>query len=181
MPAIAMSESSVADSRRTDYPPRAATPSRLEGIGALSNPGWESGRLNRLTEWADSSRPNRPIICPYDPRGRWLWLKWNGTVLKETWKSVLGVMLAGLCIDFVARGCSLSIYRRLSWDAAAATDPLIRRLSRLSKLWEYQLRPSTFILTFFLSQAFAYWQKVYNTTRMIQGRINGECSTMHLV
>ena len=35
----------------------------LEGIGSPSNPGWESGRLNRLTEWADSSQPNRPIIC----------------------------------------------------------------------------------------------------------------------
>lgn len=28
------------------------------------------------------------------------------------------------------------------------------------------------ILTFFLSRAFSYWNKVYNTTPAIQGRIN---------
>ena len=62
----------------------AANNNALEGIGAPSNPGWESGRLNRLTEWADSSAPNRPIICEYDPKGRWLWRKWRGT-LSITW------------------------------------------------------------------------------------------------
>ena len=53
------------------------------------------------------------------------------------------------------------------------TNPKLR-VSDVTKVWEYQLTLSTFILTFFLSQAFSYWQKVYNTTRMIQGRINGE-------
>lgn len=142
-----------------------------------SNPGWESGRLNRLTEWADSAQPNRPIICEYNPKGRWLWWKWNGTVLKATWGSVVFAMLMGFAIDYIARGCSLANYK-LSWDMAAvptATDPLIKRLSAISKVWEYQLTISTFILTFFLSHAFSYWQKVYNTTRMIQGRINDFC------
>lgn len=45
----------------------------------------------------------------------------------------------------------------------------------IRKVWEYQLTLSTFILTFFLSQAFSYWQKVYDCTRMIQGRINDTC------
>ena len=49
-----------------------ANSNALEGIGSPSNPGWESGRLNRLTEWADSSVPNRPIICEYQPEGSWL-------------------------------------------------------------------------------------------------------------
>lgn len=142
-----------------------------------SNPGWKSGRLNRLTEWAEDTKPNRPIICEYDPRGRWLWRKWNGTVLKATWGSVLAVMLAGLALDFFARGGSLANYK-LSWSLLSvptATDPLIERLSGVKKLWEYQLTLGTFILTFFLSHAFGYWQKVYNTTRMIQGRINDFC------
>lgn len=42
-------------------------------------------------------------------------------------------------------------------------------------MWEYQLTVTTFILTFFLSHAYGYWQKVYNTTRGIQGRINDFC------
>ncbi|KAL7546776.1 hypothetical protein ACHAWF_010108, partial [Thalassiosira exigua] len=163
------------------WPPlSAAANNALEGVGLPSNPGWESGRLNRLTEWADSAEPNRPIICEYQPSGRWLWWKWNGTVLKSVLRSVVVAMLGGLVIDFVARGHNLANYR-LSWDLLALpmpTDPLIERLSAIGKVWEYQLTLSTFVITFFLSQAFAYWQKVYNTTRMIQGRINDFCMLM---
>ena len=147
----------------------------LEGLGMPSNPGWESGRLNRLTEWADSSESNRPIICEYKPKGRWLWCKWNGTVLKATWKSVLVAMLTGLVLDFFARGGSFANYSLSMPSIPADADQLIKRLSAISKTWEYHLTLTTFILTFFLSQAFAYWQKVYNTTRMIQGRINDFC------
>lgn len=153
----------------------AAATNAISGGGRPSNPGWESSRLNRLTEWADEVQPNRPIICEYQPQGIWLWKKWNGTVLKATWRSVLFAMLTGLAIDFVARGHSWSNYK--SWNHIPAVDTttrLIKRLSAVTKVWEYQLTLSTFILTFFLSQAFSYWQKVYNTTRMIQGRINGE-------
>lgn len=152
----------------------AAASNALSGVGLPSNPGWDSSRLNRLTEWADEVKPNRPIICEYKPEGWWLWRKWNGTVLKSTWGSVLFAMLAGLVIDFVARGCSWSNYKLWNGPAIDTTSRLIKRLSAVTKVWEYQLTLSTFILTFFLSQAFSYWQKVYNTTRMIQGRINGE-------
>ena len=38
-----------------------------------------------------------------------------------------------------------------------------------------QLTLSTFILTFFTSQAYAHWRSVYFTTRAIQGRINDLC------
>ncbi|KAL3791481.1 hypothetical protein ACHAWO_006231 [Cyclotella atomus] len=133
-------------------------------IGLPSNPGWDSVRLNRLTEWADEVQPNRPIICEYQPEGWWLWRKWNGTVLKATWGSVLFAMMTGL-----------SNYKLWNGPAIDTTSRLIKRLSAVTKVWEYQLTLSTFILTFFLSQAFSYWQKVYNTTRMIQGRINDFC------
>jgi len=143
-----------------------------------STPGWQSGRLNRLTEWAEDQKPNRPIICEYDPRGRWLWTKWNGTVLKTTWKYVLAAMAMGLFVDFLARGRTLSNYCSLSWSLLSApeiSNPMIQHLTSIKKLWEYQLSLATFILTFFLSHAFGYWNKVYNTTRMIQGRINDFC------
>jgi hypothetical protein len=38
----------------------AAANNALSGIGLPSNPGWDSVRLNRLTEWADEVQPNRP-------------------------------------------------------------------------------------------------------------------------
>lgn len=99
-----------------------------------SNPGWESGRLNRLTEWADSKRPNRPVICEYRPTGPWLWRKWNGTVLQATWKSVLLSMLTGFAIDFYARGGSLASYKWGMSAMPAETGQLIARLSKLIKV-----------------------------------------------
>eukprot|EP00977_Amphora_coffeiformis_P002368 scaffold443_cov177-Amphora_coffeaeformis.AAC.15 len=159
----------------------------LQGLGVPSHPGWKSGRLNRLTDWADNQQANRPIVCEYHPSGAWLWLKWRGTVLKATWKSLALTMLISLAIDFVVRGggsiSGLKSYLHPSWSMLSipsAEDPCILRLSGIKKLWEYQLTLATFILTFFLSQAFAYWQKVYNTTRMIQGRINDFCMLLNM-
>ena len=149
----------------------------LEGTGLPSNVGWQSDRLNRLTEWVEKQKSNRPIVCEYNPKGLWLWRRWKGTVLKATWGSVLLAMLTGLVVDYFARGRCLANYK-LSWSLLAVpsqTDPLIRRLTGVKKLWEYQLSLATFILTFFLSHSFGYWQKVYNCTRCIQGRINDFC------
>lgn len=39
-------------------------------------------------------------------------------------------------------------------------------------MWQYHLTLATFILTFFLGHAYGYWQKIYDTCRMIQGRMN---------
>ena len=152
-------------------------------MGVPSHPGWKSGRLNRLTDWADNQQANRPIICEYQASGRWLWLKWKGTVLRATWKSVVLAMMVSLGIDFVVRGATWEPYLHPTWSLLSvppAKDELILRLSGMKKLWEYQLTLATFILTFFLSQAFAYWQKVYNTTRMIQGRINDFCMLLNM-
>jgi len=144
-----------------------------------SKPGWKSGRLNRLTQWADNQTPNRPIICEYDPRGRWLWTKWSGTVLKSVWRSVLCAMLAALGLDLLAR----HYLSATSWPWYAvpvATDPLIQLLSGANKAWQFHLTLGTFVLTFFTSQAFAYWQTVYSTTRAVQGRINDFCLLLTL-
>lgn len=53
-----------------------------------------------------------------------------------------------------------------------ATFPIVSRLSALAKLWHYLMSITTFILTFFLSQAYGLWRGMYTTTRKIQGRIN---------
>lgn len=152
-------------------------------MGVPSNVGWKSGRLDRLTDWTESTQPNRPVICEYEPSGRWLWTKWNGTVLKATWKSVVLAMMLSLGIDFfVQRGASLRPYLRPTWSLldVPENNAWILRLAGIKKLWEYQLTLATFILTFFLSQAFQYWQKVYNTVRMIQGRVNDFCMLLNM-
>ena len=146
----------------------------LEGTGRPSNPGWRSGRLNKLTEWADSDEANRPIVCEYEPGGLWLWLKWKGTVLKVTLRSMVLAMTTGLLLDYWIRRTTTGV----TWPLLGvppSSEPLIQSLAGLKILWEYQLTVTTFILTFFLSHAYGYWQKVYDTTRKIQGRINDFC------
>lgn len=151
--------------------------SLLEGLGMPSNPGWRSARLNRLTDWADSKTANRAIVCEYDPKGFWLWTKWKGTVLKMTLRSCLILTSVAIALDWSARRYIQSA-SSVSWSLLSvppASEPLIQSLYGLKKLWEYQLTVTTFILTFFLSHAYGYWQQVYNTTRKIQGRINDFC------
>jgi len=152
--------------------------SLLDDLGFPSNPGWRSGRLNKLTDWADNKTPNRPIVCEYDPDDWWLRRRWAGTVLKMTIRSCL--MLMGICaaLDWTTRRHILRSASGASWglfSVPPSTEPLIQSLFGVKKLWEYQLTVTTFILTFFLGHAYSYWQNVYSTTRKIQGRINDFC------
>eukprot|EP00539_Tryblionella_compressa_P019477 CAMPEP_0178880234 /NCGR_PEP_ID=MMETSP0747-20121128/12362_1 /TAXON_ID=913974 /ORGANISM="Nitzschia punctata, Strain CCMP561" /LENGTH=525 /DNA_ID=CAMNT_0020548129 /DNA_START=37 /DNA_END=1614 /DNA_ORIENTATION=- len=150
----------------------------LQGEGMPSSVGWTSERLNRLTQWADSKKPNRPVVCEYQPDGFWLWRKWKGTVLKSNWTSVVFTMLLAILLHFFVRHG-----RRLVWPWYAVppkTDPFIMGLAGVRKAWEFHLTIATFILTFFTSQSFTYWQTVYQTTRKIQGRINDFCMLLVL-
>jgi len=94
-------------------------------------------------------------------------------VLSITLVPVLVSMGFGVAIDLAARfGCDAA------WPLLAVPPPeeeLIQALNGINTLWEYQLTLSTFILTFFTQQAYAYWRGVYFTTRAIQGRINDAC------
>ena len=60
--------------------------------GMPSTPGWESGRLDELTDWATSDRANQPVMCEYRSEGGWLWSKWRGTVLQMVLVPVLASM-----------------------------------------------------------------------------------------
>ena len=158
---------------RRSAPPRCAFIGDRFLEGMPSTPGWEAGRLNQLTDWAVADTPNRPVMCEYRADGAWLWTKWRGTVLSITLLPVLVSMGFGVVIDQAVRfGCSST------WPLLAVPSPdedLIQSLHGFKTLWEYQLTLSTFILTFFTQQAYAYWRGVYFTTRAIQGRINDAC------
>jgi len=147
----------------------------FEGTGSPSKPGWKNSRISRLTEWAGSKESNRPIIGEYDPNGWWLWRKWQGTVLKMTKGSIIRLMGMGLLLDILARKHGKLAGSTWSLLEVPLKTSMIQSLTGIRKMWQYHLTLATFILTFFLSQAYGYWQKVYNTCRMIQGRINDIC------
>lgn len=79
-------------------------------------------------------------------------------------------MMISIC--FIA---TLRHFCKPTWAVGQIPDasfPIVSRLSALAKLWHYLMSITTFILTFFLSQAYGLWRGMYTTTRKIQGRIN---------
>jgi len=120
-----------------------------------------------------SEEANRPIICEYEPDAFWLWTKWRGTVLSMTYTTVLINMGMSVVVDRAVHSLAASTWPLLA--VPPGDDQLIQQLQGLSSLWEYQLTLSTFILTFFTSQAYSHWRSVYFTTRAIQGRVNDIC------
>jgi hypothetical protein len=129
--------------------------------GRPSSPGWKSGQLDTLTDWAVAEEANRVIIREYEPDGVWLWTRWRGTVLKLVIVPVVLSMCLSAAVDFTVYSADESSLRDL--------------LQGVNKMWEYQLTLTTFILTFFTAEAYKHWQSVYFATRAIQGRINDIC------
>jgi Bestrophin, RFP-TM, chloride channel len=50
--------------------------------------------------------------------------------------------------------------------------PWIRHLTMIQDIWKYQMTFTTFILTFYVNQAYSFFQETHVTMRTIQGRIN---------
>ncbi|KAH8069239.1 hypothetical protein JL721_6058 [Aureococcus anophagefferens] len=86
---------------------------------------------------------------------------------------VVVTMALGAAVDGGAHALAASAWP--FWGVPPVEDPLIRQLSGLGALWEYNLTLCTFILTFFTQQAYAHYTSVYFTTRRLQGRINDVC------
>jgi len=113
----------------------------------------------------------RDIIMPYEGRSWRLLTRWRGTVLQNTMLSTLSTMaLSAITVTLLETHGSWEILRRFGprWSLIASA---LSKLQHLEKLWQYQLTFSTFVLTFFLGQAFSFWQNAYSLTRQVQGRI----------
>jgi len=63
----------------------------------------------------------------------------------------------------------------MEWPIGAIPDedhPLVLRMKGLYNMWGYMTSITTFVLIFFLSQAYALWKDIYWRGRIIQGRMN---------
>ena len=112
-----------------------------------------------------------PVITPYRPSTKWLFRQWRGTVLPP----ILGLMIASLLISTsFALSIRLGALGTCTWPLFSAPDltsPVVQRLLPLNQLWIHMLTLTTFIITFFLGQAYAYWRKSYQLCRSLQGRL----------
>ena len=111
------------------------------------------------------------IIRPFRPERWWLWTRWSGTVLQQVLPSVA-----------INMGCTLAICVLLkkgtggTWPIGYKPDitshPLLARLALFDDVWKYLMTLTTFILTFFVGEAYTLWKQVYTVGRSIQGRLN---------
>lgn len=110
------------------------------------------------------------IIRRYKPNRFWLWKRWSGTILEQSWKaSAFNMIVSILFISLIRKEVNPT------WIVGGIPDarnPMIERFVGLGKLWHYILTLTTFILTFFLNKAHDLWQNVYSMGRKVQGRMN---------
>ena len=113
------------------------------------------------------------IIRQYDPNTLWLWKQWKGTVVSHAWKGTLLNMALSLALCTYVRCCITS---PPTWAVTSTPDvsshPFLGKLNLFSKVWKYVMSLTTFILTFFLSQAYGLWREMYSSARRIQGRLH---------
>ena len=115
------------------------------------------------------------IILQFKPKARWLWRQMRGTVLEVTWGSCVVNMAVSTVVAATIRFGLLSHVPAGTWPLFTAPDPthpVIARLLCLNVLWSQLASLSTFIITFFLSQAYSYWRTQLGLVRSLQGRIN---------
>ena len=116
------------------------------------------------------SRYSGDIVKQYKPKRSWLWRRWTGTILQRQYKVALLQMIITASIGILVRRSST-----VKWPIGSVPDQsnlIISKMIAFSKHWHYLQGITTFILTFFLSQAYSHWREMYNAARKIQGRLN---------
>lgn len=120
------------------------------------------------------------VIEPFRTECSWLWRKWSGTVLVSTWKPALCSMAVGAFLSIGVRvasqrHCPLPSSWSATWQVFTTPDPkhpVIARLLPLAGVWDKQLTLTSFVVTFFVGQALAFWRKCYENARSVASRLS---------
>mmetsp|Transcript_26571 Transcript_26571/g.63276 ORF Transcript_26571/g.63276 Transcript_26571/m.63276 type:complete len:487 (-) Transcript_26571:1741-3201(-) len=110
------------------------------------------------------------VILPYKPERFWIWRQTKGTLMSISSKTTLVMMLVSLLFSLSVKLELQHWVWPLDWNQLGPeTDTrLVKDLGILKEIWKYILNLTTFILTFFLNQAYSFWRKVYNLARELQ-------------
>ena len=128
--------------------------------------------LSDTIDRALATETGEVIIPQFRRKGAWLWRQWRGTVLEFTWGPASLNMLVGLTLTFFIR--RIGTLQGHIWPLGAVPSdkvPIVARLMSVHVMWSYQLTLTTFILTFFISQAYAFWREQFSLARKVQGHI----------
>ncbi|GFH44690.1 hypothetical protein CTEN210_01164 [Chaetoceros tenuissimus] len=114
------------------------------------------------------------IIPPYKPERVWLWQQYSNTILKISWETTaVNMALSALFVLYARDACG--IHESIWVNDFATPDgslPFIERLTVINQIWDIGKPLTTFVLTFFVNQAFGFWNKVYDIAREVQQKIS---------
>jgi len=117
------------------------------------------------------SRYGGDIIHKFKPQRLWLWTRWRYTVLAFSYPFVLFNMSLTAALALAVELSSGS-----DWTPGHEPDqenPTIQQLNTIfGQVFNYLFTLATFVLTFYLSEAFGLWKQMYFTTRKIQAGLN---------
>lgn len=116
--------------------------------------------------------PSQPtsVIRPYMPGARQLWGRWEGTIIATTFVPTMVSCVAGILLTIVLR-----TFGNPTWPLGTLPDPkhpIISHMLPLATLWDKHVALSTFVVTFFVGQAYTFWRHCYNGARHISCRIS---------
>jgi len=136
-------------------------------IGITGDDPWVGFRstdkeLYSLIDEATAKTPKKPITRQFKARRSSLWRQWKGTIvrsvlIKECKYNVLWA--SGLMLVFSAL-------------PAGQQAELLTKLGPFNMLWKTGQTFAAFMLSFFLSKTYEFWQRVYSISRQAQGRCN---------
>ena len=150
----------------------------IEELSELPNLHQEIDRiLDRV-----QNGPADQIIQGYKPQGAWLWRQWFGTVLVHAAPTAMFNMSIAFIFCLVMQywihgydGHFVKFMKSVFTDVPTSTvkgSLILDRLVVVDKVWKTLMSLTTFLLSFFIGQAFTFWTTVLNCGRGIQGRFN---------
>eukprot|EP00797_Seminavis_robusta_P029777 Sro605_g174290.1 dependent protein kinase regulatory subunit (688) ;mRNA; r:21187-23250 len=110
------------------------------------------------------------IMRQYQPNRLWLWTQWHGTILEQNLLPTLIAMGVAVTVVTLVR-----YFGEPTWAIGHRPDedhPVIQQLAMVNGVWMYTMTLTTFILTFYVNQAFLFWQSTNTLVRQIQGRLS---------
>lgn len=111
------------------------------------------------------------IIQRFKPQSKWLWKQYFGTIMFDASKPVIGNMLSALVFCILTRLLTHGDLR--VFEIPNVEDhPFLLRLKLVEIIWKTLMSLTTFLLTFFVGQAYSFWRSVHDYGRGIQGRLN---------
>jgi len=111
------------------------------------------------------------IIQQYKPHASWLWSQFYGTVIYSAWPKALIHMAYGALFCVWVRFQTHGDFHVLTLEGMG-DHWLASALVIIEKIWMVLMSLTTFLLTFFVGQAWTFWKSFIDVSRNIQGRFS---------